>query len=75
MEVQLERILTTLSIEQALTAKQIDAAPASTFVQLAASSSRCVQLWRGRNESKVGIELSKVSNPAMVVDALIYAYW
>lgn len=46
--------------EQALTAKQIDAAPASTFVQLAASSARCVQLWRGRNESKVGIELLKI---------------
>lgn len=63
-------LITTLSTEQALTAKQIDAAPASTFVQLAASSARCVQLWRGRNESKVGIELLKVSTRRLIVKAI-----
>ena len=65
-----EVICTTLSTEQALTAKQIDAAPASTFVQLAASSARCVQLWRSRNESKVGIELLKVSTCRLFLKAI-----
>jgi len=63
-------LFTTLSTEQALTAKQIDAAPASTFVQLAASSARCVQLWRSRNESKVGIELLKVRIRRLLVKSI-----